>query len=108
MKKQELIWSKKLLDGGKGRTQTEWVAFLKETEWRLPTVQEYLSLFETNTATKKQVWNTLKRSPFYVMTATKINKRALGLGVNNNDRFFINADDVTADYVGRPALGVKK
>ena len=108
MKKQELIWSKKLLDDGNSKTQTEWIAFLKDTKWRLPTTQEYLSLFETNTATKKRVWNALTRSPFYVMTATKINKRALGLGVNNNDRFFINADDVTADYVGRPALGVEK
>ena len=104
MKKQELIWSKKLLDGGKSRTQTEWVAFLKETEWRLPTTQEYLSLLETNTATKKRVWNTLTRSPFYVMTATEINERVLVLGVNNGGRFNVYA----SDNVGWPALSVKK
>ena len=104
MKKQELIWSKELLDNGRRRTQTEWVAFLKETEWRLPTTQEYLSLLETNTATKKRVWNTLTKSPFYVMTATKINERVLVLGVGN----YVGFNVYTYDDVGRPALGVKK
>ena len=106
MKKQELIWSKELLDNGRHRTQTEWIAFLKETKWRLPTTQEYLSLLETNTATKKRVWNTLTKSPFYVMTATEINERALVLGVDDYDRFDILTDD-NVGYYG-PALGVRK
>ena len=84
--------------------QTEWIAFLKETEWRLPTTQEYLSLLETNTATKKLVCNTLTKSSFYVMTATKINERVLVLGVGNYVGFNVYA----SDNVGWPALSVKK
>jgi len=101
-----LDWSKDLLDGGKSHTQQEWIEWCSKNGWRLPTAQEYISLFEGMESSEKHLlWQKLKELFCYVMTSTIINERVVVLGVSNNGRFDLYANNII-DYNGS-AFGVR-
>jgi len=106
IKINKLEWSKDLLDGGKSHTQQEWIEWCSKNGWRLPTAQEYISLFEGMESPEKHwLWQKLKELSCYVMTSTIINKRAVALGVDGDGRFNLNASS-NID-IGRPAFGAR-
>jgi hypothetical protein len=107
MKYNGLVWSDTLLDNGNRHTQSEWVALLKETEWRLPTVKEYESLLgckgEFMDDLRKEMTRHWLMAGDVIINPFTGAKRPVVLGLYDYNRFLIIAFNVNYYW---PARGV--